>query len=183
MMFHALRGWLSRWAVRMGALPQGVHVDPEAFPEETYPVHCLQCGYALRGLPDGRCPECGEAFERGHLLVELYARGRLPGPRGRTIRRLQNVASGIGALFPLSLLACGLALAWDQERTARFLARTSPVLLCSPLIAVVCGMVAGWVIMIVEITLLPPRNRRQTVRDAARRRARETLAPPLAGQE
>ncbi len=24
---------------------------------------CLHCGYSLRGLPEARCPECGEAFD------------------------------------------------------------------------------------------------------------------------
>lgn len=24
---------------------------------------CLACGYALRGLPEHRCPECGQTFD------------------------------------------------------------------------------------------------------------------------
>jgi DNA-directed RNA polymerase subunit RPC12/RpoP len=28
------------------------------------PTHCLNCGYDLRGLPEPRCPECGEPFTR-----------------------------------------------------------------------------------------------------------------------
>ncbi|MCC6360674.1 MAG: hypothetical protein IT450_18195 [Phycisphaerales bacterium] len=55
-------------------VPPGATVDPALFPEDEFPVECLGCGYALRGLPDGRCPECGREFVRGHLLVETYLR-------------------------------------------------------------------------------------------------------------
>ena len=30
-------------------------------------LHCPACGYNLRGLPDGDCPECGTPFERATL--------------------------------------------------------------------------------------------------------------------
>ena len=30
-------------------------------------LHCPRCGYNLRGLPDGKCPECGTPFERDTL--------------------------------------------------------------------------------------------------------------------
>ena len=48
-------------------------VDPALFPEADYPVHCSKCQYLLTGLPDGPCPECGQPFERGKLLVSQYA--------------------------------------------------------------------------------------------------------------
>jgi len=68
-------------------------VDPNPFPEEQFPLYCPKCGYLLRGLPDGRCPECGTSFERGRLLVEQYVlRHGGPGWRltrmGRWIARL-----------------------------------------------------------------------------------------------
>ena len=37
-------------------------------------IACLECGYNLRGIPDGECPECGEAFTRKHLLALLRRR-------------------------------------------------------------------------------------------------------------
>lgn len=32
-------------------------------------LHCLHCGYDLRGLPEDRCPECGHYFDRAHLMA------------------------------------------------------------------------------------------------------------------
>ena len=55
-------------------IPRDAAVDPKHFSEDEYPVHCPKCGYLLRGLPDGRCPECGTPFERGRLLVQQYVR-------------------------------------------------------------------------------------------------------------
>src|SRR5690554_6142568 len=31
---------------------------------EPTPQHCHHCGYDLRGLPEPRCPECGQPFAR-----------------------------------------------------------------------------------------------------------------------
>lgn len=33
-------------------------------------LNCLGCGYALRGLPDNVCPECGCAFDPDALVSE-----------------------------------------------------------------------------------------------------------------
>jgi len=32
-------------------------------PLVTLPMFCRQCGYNLHGLPENRCPECGQAFD------------------------------------------------------------------------------------------------------------------------
>jgi hypothetical protein len=45
---------------------------------------CAHCGYNLRGLPDGRCPECGETFERTAL-----ATSQIPWLHRREIGRLR----------------------------------------------------------------------------------------------
>jgi len=183
LMAHTMRGWLSYLMTRFGYLPRDARVDPAAFPEETYPVYCLQCGYVLHGLAVGCCPECGAAFERGHLLVELYARARLPGPRGRRMRRLGSIASGLTGAFCLSIVALWLANTWDHERTAVLLVRTSPLLLLVPLGVTIFGIAMGGVLQVVQVALLPPRNRRRAVTAVARERARGTLPSPLARRE
>jgi len=35
---------------------------------------CRKCGYALRGLPEPRCPECGTPFDAA-LMKELHGNG------------------------------------------------------------------------------------------------------------
>ncbi len=36
---------------------------------DTNPSHCGKCGYDLAGLPEPRCPECGQKFYRPTLWV------------------------------------------------------------------------------------------------------------------
>lgn len=55
-------------------IPREARVDPALFPEEEFPIYCGRCGYNLRGLPDGPCPECGTPFDRGRDLVLSYVR-------------------------------------------------------------------------------------------------------------
>src|SRR2546430_16461031 len=39
-------------------------IDQSPQREATQPIGlCLDCGYALRGLPTPRCPECGRGFD------------------------------------------------------------------------------------------------------------------------
>ncbi len=71
-MLTKLRRFLNRLVEGLREIPPDARVDPDPFPEDEFPVVCPKCGYSLRGLPDGRCPECGRAFERGRLLVEEY---------------------------------------------------------------------------------------------------------------
>ncbi len=67
---HAL---LSRPLFGTKVIPRDARVDPAEFPEDEFPVYCPKCHYLLRGLPDGRCPECGDPFDRGRLLITQYA--------------------------------------------------------------------------------------------------------------
>ncbi|HUU85965.1 MAG TPA: hypothetical protein VM243_20915 [Phycisphaerae bacterium] len=67
-----IRRLLNRPLFGTVVVPRGAVVDAGLFPEDEFPVHCTKCRYLLRGLPDGRCPECGTAFQRGRLLVREY---------------------------------------------------------------------------------------------------------------
>lgn len=76
-------GWLSRGRASLNRPLFGtVFIPPDAavresdFSEDEFPVYCPHCDYHLQGLPDRRCPECGEPFDRGWLLVDQYARER-----------------------------------------------------------------------------------------------------------
>jgi len=69
-----LRSFLTKPIFGTIVIPKDATIDPSLFSEEAYPVHCAKCGYNLRGLPDGRCPECGTEFPRGQLLVRTYVR-------------------------------------------------------------------------------------------------------------
>ncbi len=69
---RSLRSFLNRPVFGTRVIPKHARVDPERFSEREFPVWCPACGYALRGLAGGRCPECGREFERGRLLVEIY---------------------------------------------------------------------------------------------------------------
>lgn len=67
-----LKRWLNKPLFGTRVIPKDAVVDATAFSEDEYPVHCTKCGYLLRGLEDGLCPECGTFFERGRLLVVQY---------------------------------------------------------------------------------------------------------------
>lgn len=50
--------------------------DVPAPPEPT--VFCPHCDYNLSGLPEDRCPECGEAFDRRKLIAWMTAPDQPP---------------------------------------------------------------------------------------------------------
>jgi hypothetical protein len=81
-------------------------VDPDAYPEEEFPIWCLECSYPLTRLPESRCPECGEAFDRGEVLVTTYTGnfGLSPDDRRRR-RRLHLAITGVSSFgMPIFIL-------------------------------------------------------------------------------
>jgi len=68
----AIQRFLNRPLWGHSPVPADAVADTDLLPEDEFPVRCPKCDYLLRGLPDGRCPECGEPFERGELLVRQY---------------------------------------------------------------------------------------------------------------
>jgi hypothetical protein len=97
--------WLFTHRVGGKVISQETRVDPARFAENEFPVFCRKCDYALRGLPDGHCPECGTEFQRGRLLVEQYVlRTRSLSTRlGRFAVRCFLGGAGIGTLAFLVL--------------------------------------------------------------------------------
>ncbi len=69
-----------------------------ALPADEPELHCPHCGYNLRGLPEDRCPECGEAFDRQEL-VRLLTEEDQPLPHGQS----PSEAFAIGKLAFASL--------------------------------------------------------------------------------
>lgn len=88
------------WSMGGGAWGVGARVDPALFAEDEFPVYCPKCDYLLRGLPDGRCPECGTDFDKGRLLVEQYVTRPL-GWHRRTNRSRRVLLLGVAAGFAL----------------------------------------------------------------------------------
>lgn len=57
------------------------HFDLNRLPIPDWDLTCPRCGYALRFLPQHRCPECGDAFDMQDI-VRTWVRVREPRFRG-----------------------------------------------------------------------------------------------------
>ena len=89
-------------------VPRDAKVDPKRFPEDEFPVWCPKCRYLLRGISDGRCPECGSPFEMGRLLVRQYVR-EWGLPSQHRLRKVWITCSSIGLV--ITALSGGAAVA------------------------------------------------------------------------
>jgi hypothetical protein len=115
-------------------IPRDTRVDPSQFPETEFPLHCPCCGYLLRGVPDGPCPECGTPFERSLRIVQQYVREpwsvhQYPTRFARFARGVSRATwmtwavvlgsvlalGGLGWLYPDTYK--GLALSWTAGGT------------------------------------------------------------------
>lgn len=157
-------GLFDRLMRRIDGIRKGTALDTEQFPERDYPVQCLECGYALQGLPDGRCPECGHAFVRGELIVETYA--RVMRPRRDPRRRLSWVLSLIGmasqGLFVVIGGVVGGIQKYDPDYLSTAVTPASGLRFIVVLFAMlVGGQVALWASFLIDITRWPPREKRK----------------------
>ena len=84
---------------------------------------CLGCGYALRGLPDSVCPECGRGFDPGDpTTFDLYENRRR-----RRAKRVVVVVAALGllaAFAPRGIMTSTVTLTCPDckvvYRTARY---------------------------------------------------------------
>src|SRR5215213_5850324 len=77
-------------------------------------AHCRRCGYSLRGLESGKCPECGGAFD----LAERKTFARRP-PRPALGRWARRVALLVALLALAAASVPGwYGWQWRAERTA-----------------------------------------------------------------
>jgi len=74
-------------------------------------LYCPACGYNLTGLPEHRCPECGEAFSPADLRLKILLRSQLS--RRAVLFFFWAVPAGF---WILSVLCCLLAI--GQSRMA-----------------------------------------------------------------
>jgi hypothetical protein len=158
---------------RLGIPSPNARVDPALFPEADYLVYCMRCGYDLRGLPNEQCPECGERFERGRLLVEQYVRGKRPRSDGRYrfARRLGRFGWVliVGAIIVRSSIGVAIKL-WNDEvfelmmRAGDLLIRALFTILGIELFGCACVGLSS----ILWLTTLPPITKRRAVKKALR---------------
>jgi predicted Zn-ribbon and HTH transcriptional regulator len=73
--------------------------DTSGISEVDFPIVCDACGYSLKGLADeGRCPECGTAFDRRERLFGVYGPEAFCPERlvwSKPVRRVRSVRRAV----------------------------------------------------------------------------------------
>lgn len=72
-------------------------LDPDV-PIEFQPT-CVDCGYDLNGIPDGRCPECGVRFSRKGLLRRFQEERRAAKERSEARFKRFRTFAGLIAIY------------------------------------------------------------------------------------
>lgn len=133
-----------------------MEVDPTAFSEDDFPVHCTQCDYDLRSIAEDRCPECGLEFRRGQLIVEMYLRGRRPVPHEQAIFRCMLILNVL-LLMVSSLYLLG---------RGGLMGPTNPYILAVQITLVALILACPIMYLILRFTCRPSRWKRYAVKKA-----------------
>lgn len=73
---------------------------PEPLDETLRLTNCLDCGYALKGLPsEGICPECGSHYDQSVIVLHGWGRGRHENLKSASDKKFCGIAVvGVGCL-------------------------------------------------------------------------------------
>ena len=99
-------------------------IDIYALPIPDFGLHCPDCDYALVGLPQHRCPECGLSFDMADL-VRPYTVLRPPETTGDELPmpdfglRCPDCAEPLAGAERHECPACGRRFSMDEFRSGR----------------------------------------------------------------
>lgn len=105
-------------------------VEPNRFVPP--PLYCLHCAYDLRGLPSGRCPECGTEFVYDDWLRVVTNIALELTETERTVRRASRswqIALGASLLHLVGLTMPSTTPFPCAIRTAEFVSATIGIVL------------------------------------------------------
>lgn len=81
-----------------GDLAPGVRGKAHVLPPDSGSPRCLNCGYDLAGLPEGRCPECGKAWSFAQMRAHVEARQAAKAARKRFAALGLAILAGSGSI-------------------------------------------------------------------------------------
>ncbi len=121
--------------------------EPEGFVPK-----CLDCGYDLTGLDDGRCPECGQGFTRKHIVAAYLYRQQEKQRKFSNVRHIPLLiayvplflAMGVETYVGFAVYACLLVFGagtWYLFNRGKFIEGSHWLLiLVPPLLAMFVGV-------------------------------------------